>query len=699
VRAAELAAAPGRIALKQKSLAGPGSLSLARSAAAPPRDPDVEGHGLGAPLGATAGALYARGVAMWREGRRREAVGLLDAALRENPDFPEALCMGGYILGESGKSAAALQFYRRAISLKLDLPAAWSNAGKLLFELGRYAEALDGFQAALALQPGDPDLWNSRAGALRQLGRLDESAEAAREALRLRPDFAEAALNLGNAQLKLDRVAEALDAYRLAGSIKPDFSAALCGQALALRALDRFEEAREAFERAERLGNVEAISGKGCLDLTLGDFERGWEGYESRWIAGKSLDEALGVRFPKWLGPGRTGERVLVMNDHGLGDTIQFARYLPMMIAAGAVPTLLCPSKMHRLLSSQRGGRLIEKTPEGESFDAQIAISSLPRAFATRLDGVPAPVPYLRAEPELAEKWAARIGPAGYKIGIVWQGNADPEADMARSAPLAAFAPLAAAPNARLISLQKGFGVEQLADVPPGMRVESLGERFDAGPDAFIDSAAAIAHLDLVVTCDTSIAHLAGALGRPVWVALKKDAEWRWLRDRDDSPWYPTMRLFRQKQRGDWGGVFAEMAERLASPARNRGSERLIAFPGAVGEIIDKITILEIKSRRIADDDKLRNVGRELELLEDSLRSAGLDHPRLGALKAGLAAVNERLWDIEDEIRRCEKNHEFGEWFVALARSVYSANDRRAGIKRDINRLFNSAIVEEKCYA
>ena len=607
--------------------------------------------------------------------------------------------MGGYILGESGKSAAALQFYRRAIGLKLDLPAAWSNMGKLLFEQGRYAEAFDAFEGALALRPGDADLWNSRAGALRQLGRLDESAEAAREALRLRPNFAEAALNLGNVLLKLDRVAEALEAYRLASSIKPEFSAALCGQALALCSLDRFGEARDAFERAERLGNVEAISGKGCLDLTLGDFERGWEGYESRWIAGKSLDEALGVRFPKWLGPGRAGERVLVLNDHGLGDTIQFARYLPMMISADAEPTLLCPPKLHRLLSSLGGVRLVAKAPEGELFDAQIAISSLPRAFATRLDSVPAPVPYLRAEPEVTAKWAARIGPAGFKIGVVWQGNPNPEADMARSMPLTAFAPLAAAPGARLISLQKGFGVEQLADLPAGMRVESLGEDFDAGPDAFVDAAAAMMDLDLIVTCDTSIAHLAGALGRSVWVALKKDAEWRWLRDRDNSPWYPTMRLFRQKQHGDWSGVFAEMAARLGSPAENRGAERLIAIPGAVGELIDKITILEIKLRRIVDDRKARNVSRELGLLEDSLRRAGLDHSGLGALKADLAAVNERLWDVEDEIRLCEENGEFGERFVALARSVYAINDRRAALKREIDCLFNSAIVEEKGYA
>lgn len=644
-------------------------------------------------------ALYARGVALWNGGRRQEAIGLLDEALRRNPEFPEALCMGAYILGESGKVGAALQFYRRAVSLKIDQPIAWSNLGKLLFDRDRYDEALDAFDAALALRPRDADLWNSRAGALRRLGRLEDSAAAAREALRLRPGFAEAAVNLGNAHLKLDRPAAALEAYRIATSIKPDFATALCGEGLALRALDRFAEAREAFVKAERLGSREAVSGKGCLDLTLGDFERGWEGYEARWVAGKSLAEALGVRFPPWSGPGRSHERVLVLNDHGFGDTIQFARYLPLMIRAGARVTFLCPPKLHRLLSCLAGVRVLETTEKGEAFDAQIPISSLPRAFATRLDSVPAEVPYLAPEPELTRKWAARIGADGFKVGIVWQGNAHPETDMARSMPLAAFAPLAATPGVRLISLQKGFGVEQLADLPRGMRIETLGDDFDAGPDAFVDAAAAMAHLDLIVTCDTSIAHLAGALGRPVWVALKKDAEWRWLRDRDDSPWYPTMRLFRQTEHAQWAGVFARMAERLGEAARGPQSGRLIAIPGAVGELIDKITILEIKSRRIADDEKLRNVRRELALLEDNLKSANLEHPDLAAKKAELAAVNELLWDVEDEIRVCEKNEDFGDGFIALARAVYVTNDRRAALKRDINRLFNSAIVEEKCYA
>ena len=190
-----------------------------------------------------------RGVAMWRDGRKREAVALLDAALRDKPEFPEALCMGGYILGESGKSGPALQFYRRAISLKLDFPAAWSNIGKLLFELGRARRGARRLRGALALSPATPTSGTAAPGRFaqtRSVGRIGRGGAA--EALRLRPDFAEAALNLGNARLKLDQVAEALEAYRLASSLKPDFSAALCGQALALCAVGRLEEARAAFE-------------------------------------------------------------------------------------------------------------------------------------------------------------------------------------------------------------------------------------------------------------------------------------------------------------------------------------------------------------------------------------------------------------------------------------------------------------------
>ena len=642
--------------------------------------------------------LYAAAVMFWRERRRDEAIKLMDEALRRKPDFADGLCMGGYMLSECGKPEPAMRFYRRALELDPSLVVAHVNFGKLLFGAGRFPEALASFSAATALAPSDPDAWCSRAGALRELGRLEESAQAARRALELRYDFPEAAINLGNALLKLDRSEEAFEAYLQAGTPGPCLGKALLGQALALRSLGRFSEALAAFDAAAALGSREAIAGKGCLMLTLGDFEPGLQGYEARWLKGKSLAEALGTRFEMWRGPGRKAERVLVLNDHGLGDTIQFFRYLSLMAAAGVDTTLVCPPRLRRLLSSKAKARFVDRPPKGESFDAQIAISSLPYAFGTRLETIPAQVPYLAAEPALRNLWAKRIGTKGFKIGVVWQGNPDPEADRARSVPLAAFAPLAEILGVRLISLQKGVGEEQLSKLPSSMRIETLGADFDAGADAFVDTAAAMTCLDLVVTCDTSAAHLAGALAVPVWVALKSDAEWRWLTERADSPWYPTMRLFRQPRRGVWRDVFEAMSRELTALAERRAASRMIATPCSLGELMDKITILRIKTDRIGEPEKLANVRRELALLERLAQEDGASGP-IEFLTDQLAGVNARLWTIEDAIRACEREGDFGLRFIELARSVYRENDTRAAIKRAINTLVNSVLVEEKSYA
>ena len=389
-----------------------------------------------------------------------------------------------------------------------------------------------------------------------------------------------------------------------------------------------------------------------------------------------------------------------MLNDHGLGDTIQFFRYLPLMTAAGVEAAFACPPRLRRLLSSKAGVRFVDSPSADDPFDAQIAISSLPHAFGTRLDTIPAAVPYLAAEPPLRELWARRIGAAGFKIGIVWQGNPDPEADRARSMPLSALAPLAEVAGVRLISLQKGVGEEQLSVLPPSMRVETLGADFDAGPDAFVDTAAAMAALDLIVTCDTSIAHLAGALAAPVWVALKSDAEWRWLAGRADSPWYPTMRLFRQSRRGAWRDVFDAMALEVAALAARRAASRLISTPCALGELIDKITILRIKAERGSARKRNWPISTANWRCSNASRARTVPRDRRSTCSPiAWPPSTLRLWTIEDAIRACEREGDFGPRFVALARSVYCENDVRAALKRAINTLANSALVEEKSYA
>jgi hypothetical protein len=258
-----------------------------------------------------------------------------------------------------------------------------------------------------------------------------------------------------------------------------------------------------------------------------------------------------------------------VFAEQGLGDIVQFARYLPLLKERGAEVTLLVADRMHAVLRAAFPDIAIETQVAqrtARACDFQCAMMSLPIGFATRVDNVPAAIPYLKPDPARIAHWRAHIGAHGLRIGICWQGSPDPDVDAGRSVPLEAFAPLAAIAGVRLISLQKHTGTEQIARVP--FAVETLGPDFDSGPDAFIDTIAAMESLDLVISPDTSIAHVAGALARPLWIALKRVPDWRWMLERPDTPWYPGARLFRQERAGDWTGVFARMHAALMSLPR-----------------------------------------------------------------------------------------------------------------------------------
>jgi hypothetical protein len=281
----------------------------------------------------------------------------------------------------------------------------------------------------------------------------------------------------------------------------------------------------------------------------------------------KLKDEPVGHRqfaAPLWLGSEAvSGRRILIHWEQGLGDTVQFCRYVRLLEEAGAKVLFAPQQRLRRLMGSLSPTiELVDENDSTLAFDFHCPLLSLPLAFKTELTSVPGRTPYLGAEEGLVSRWRERIGNAGFKIGICWQG-ATSKIDAGRSFPVSAFEAIARLPGVRLISLHRGSGEAQLQSLPEGMKVETLGAEFDAGPDAFVDSAAVMKCCDLVITSDTAVAHLAGALAVPVWIALKQVPDWRWMLDRADSPWYPTARLFRQQVRDDWSAVFADIQTHL----------------------------------------------------------------------------------------------------------------------------------------
>jgi tetratricopeptide (TPR) repeat protein len=495
--------------------------------------------------------------------------GALDSyerALRIDPDFAEAHNNYGNVLKELKRFDGALDSYERALKSKPDFFEALYNRGITLKQLRRLDEALASYDEALAIRPDCAEALNNRGVALQELRRLDEALASYDKALAVRPDYTEALTNRGTALKELDRLEEALAFYDKALGVRPDYAEALTNRGIALHELSRLDEALASYDKAlaVRPHYADAAYNRGLAALLIGDLSAGWSGLESRWDRTEAAHRKLMVPFALWKGGPIANKKIIVYEEQGLGDVIQFSRYLELLAASGARVTFFVrPSLLGLLRSLDQAVRVLAVYPAGESFDYQSALLSLPLGFGTRLKSIPADTPYLRAEPERVRQWKERLGEQGFKVGIAWQGNKAAKIDHGRSFALAEFFGVAQLPNVRLISLQKNEGVEQLHRLPQGMKVETLGDDYDSGDDAFLDTAAVMENLDLVISCDTSIAHLAGALGRSVWVALKHVPDWRWRLDRTDSAWYPTMRLFRQRTRDDWRPVFSEIEAAL----------------------------------------------------------------------------------------------------------------------------------------
>jgi Flp pilus assembly protein TadD len=469
----------------------------------------------------------------------------------------------GNELALRGQFREAASYYQQLVQLEPGHGEALHNLGLMLAKQQQFAEALAWYDRALASNAQYADAHYHKGNALRSLRRLSEAVEAYRAALRLRPDFAEARGGLGNALAGLGRAADALAEHQEAVRLKPDSPEGHSNVGLALAHLGRHDEALASYNRALELRPdfVDAHYNRSLTLLTLGNFSQGWSEFEWRWRYPWSAPRNFSQ--PLWDGRPLAGQTILLHSEQGLGDTIQFIRYAPLVKARGGQVVVECQPALVPLLTGCHGiDLLIGRCAALPAFTVHSPLVSLGRVFETGLATIPAEIPYLQAEPARVEHWRREVGaPGGFKIGIAWQGSSAYRWDFHRSVRLAAFAPLAQVPGVRLISLQKGHGVEQIGNV--NFEVADLGSRFD--PASFADVAAAVMDLDLIVTVDTAIGHLAGALGRPVWVALSFAPDWRWLLARPDSPWYPTMRLFRQERFGDWEGVFNRIAAELSS--------------------------------------------------------------------------------------------------------------------------------------
>jgi tetratricopeptide (TPR) repeat protein len=534
-------------------------------------------------------------VGLYRQGRLAEAEKICSRVLRARPDWFDALHLLGVIKLQGGKAGAACAHFEQA--LKLDpasAPAmsnlgmalaalnrdqealaildkavalmpgsleAISNRGNVLMKLNRPAEALVAFDAAVALAPGFPGARANRGNALAALGRFEEALAQYDAVLAVLPTHAETHLNRGSALMALSRAAEAISTFDRALALRPDYVKAHIGRGSARQALNQQHEALADFERAIALdkSNPDAHHNAALALLTLGDYRRGFEQYEWRWQRSGMPARRRNFGKPLWLGEYPLArKRILVAAEQGLGDCIQFARYVPMLADAGATVVLEAPPPLLSMLARLDGvAEVVARGDLPPAFDVYCPAGSLPRALRTEVSTIPAAIPYLSASEERIATWRDRIERLPKpRIAVIWSGSADHANDRNRSMQLRQMASLLAL-AAGFVSVQRELrpaDAEELARQPDLVHVGDALADFD-------DTAAVLALVDLVITVDTSVAHLAGALGRPTFVLVPFCPDWRWMLARADSPWYPTARLFRQPAVGDWESVIARVAE------------------------------------------------------------------------------------------------------------------------------------------
>ncbi len=495
--------------------------------------------------------------------RHQEALPAFARAIQINPRDGIARSEAAASLFALNKIPEAVEQFRLAWEALPDNGAIAGNYGYGLLKIGRAEEAVRVLQRATQLAPNDPSPWLQLGEVLWRLGRYQEAIGPARHGAEMAPNDVRALLVLGNTLQTLAEFHEAVDAYSRVFAIEPDNFDANSNMALTLLKMGEATRSLEMYQTIVRRWpeNNDALANRSLAMLTLGDLEGGFREYETRWRSAAFANKA--VNQPRWAGWDPAGKTILLMSEQGLGDTLQFVRYAPLVAQRGATVLVSCPAELRGVIETVKGiSRIFTSGDPLPRFDAHAPMASLPVLFKTTLESIPSDVPYVSADSARVQRWRDRLREySGFKIGIAWAGSPLHQNDRARSCKLADFAPLAGIEGVRFFSLQKGLAATEAASPPARMIVHCLGDELRD----FSDTAALLECLDLIISVDTSVVHLAGALARPVWTLLARGPDWRWMLERPDTPWYPTMRLFRQRNLGDWSTVFAEVAEQLRS--------------------------------------------------------------------------------------------------------------------------------------
>jgi len=504
-----------------------------------------------------ASRLLRRALRAQHSGELAKAERLYNAVLQHHPEDFDALHGLGQLHCRRGRFDTALVLIQAALQSDPSRAEGFASLGLVFHFLRRYEEALRSYDEGLALDPGDPELLNRRGVALLELNRPCDALESFERVLAGDPDHFEALGNYGNALIKLNRPQQAVAAYDRALTRAPENAQLLTNRAVALRRLDRPREALMSACRALlcRPDFAQARFVESVARLTLGDLAAGWRGYEARWSVGHLASQRRGFTVPLWLGRetphlSLDGKTILLHAEQGFGDTIQFIRYAPLVAKCGAGKIIIeVQRELKPLLSGIAGVEaVIARGDPLPAFDLHCPLLSLPLAFATELATVPADIPYIAAAQTKVAVWRDRLPRRRPLIGVAWSGDRGHDNDLNRSIALQTLAPLFDVPDVAFVSLQHDVrerDVAALRDLPNLFRP-------DATFSDFADSAAAVSLMAGIVAADTAVAHLAGAMGRPLFLLLPYAADFRWLRDRSDSPWYPTARLYRQPAFGDW---------------------------------------------------------------------------------------------------------------------------------------------------